>query len=452
MYLAGMEPQRLPFGKLILYGFGIFGWSLSLNIVSTLLSYMYLPPAEENTDLVSLVPQTTYLYVFNIIALVMASGRLIDAMADPIIANLSDRLRHPLGRRIPLMRLAPAFVAVFCTLMFTPPVKGESMENVRWLALVQIGYYVFFAMYVIPYNALLAELGHYPNGKMHLSTAQSVGFMAGVFAASTITKAATLFPDALGDLRQLQYAVGVYNAAGAVCMWLPAFLIDERKYCRPANASEPLLQSLRTALRVRNFRIFAFADAVFFMSIALISSGLLYYITAMLGMSREDGYLYMGIMLFTTLLMYYPVNVLEKKYSKKMLIIFAFGALSVVFFGICFLGRIPLPPWSQAALLMVSFGLFDSFLGILPNTVVADIAHAEAHRSGQNKEGMFFGMRALFQKLGQTMGVMLFMMLTLYGKDPGNDTGLRMSGAAGGVLCALAAAVYVLYREKEDEV
>ncbi|CAK9253497.1 unnamed protein product [Sphagnum jensenii] len=41
---------------------------------------------------------------------------------------------------------------------------------------------------------------------------------------------------------------------------------------------------------------------------------------------------------------------------------------------------------------------------------------------------MYFGMRALFQKLGQTLGIMAFAMLTLYGKDPGHDYGLRLSG------------------------
>lgn len=445
-----MQPQRLPLSKLIAYGFGIFGWSLSLNIVSTLLSYMYLPPADEKTTLTNLVPQTTYLYVFNIIALVLASGRLFDALIDPLIANWSDRLNHRLGRRIPFMRIAPLFVALFCSLMFLPPVKGESIDNVKWLAFVQIGYYFFFGLYVIPYNALLSELGHYPNGKMQLSTSQSVGFMAGVFAASSVTKAATFFPAEWGDLKQLEYAVFAYNLFGATCMLLPAFVIDETKYCRPANASEPVFQSLRTALSIKNFRVFAFADGVFFMSVALISSGLLYYITAMLGMSKEDGFLYMGVMLITTLLMYYPVNVLEKKISKKKLIIFAFSALSVVFAGIYFLGKVPIHPVMQVVLLMVLFGTFDSFLGILPNTVVADIAQAEAQRSGQNKEGMFFGMRALFQKLGQTLGVMLFMMLTLYGKDPCNDFGLRLSGVLGSVLCVLAAVVYIGYNEKDD--
>jgi GPH family glycoside/pentoside/hexuronide:cation symporter len=155
----------------------------------------------------------------------------------------------------------------------------------------------------------------------------------------------------------------------------------------------------------------------------------------------------MGVMVAVTLCCYPLVNYLEKKYSKKKMMIVAFMALGVVFAGIWHLGRYPVSPVVQVIVLMVSFGLFDSFLGILPNTVVADIAEQDSKLSGQNREAMFFGMRALFQKIGQTLGIMIFAMLTLWGKDPGNDLGLRMSGAAGAVLCFFAAWVYGRYRE-----
>lgn len=443
-----MEPERIPRSKLIAYGFGIFGWSLSLNIISTLLSYIYLPPIDDTTQLRNLVPQTTVLGVFNIIALVMAGGRLLDAVIDPLIANWSDRLKHGLGRRIPFMRVSPVFIAIFCSLMFLPPLLNQSVENIKWLAMVQVGYYFFFGLYVIPYNALLAELGHYPNGKMELSTAQSAGFMLGMVFASTVPA----FVGAIEflhwpELKLYQFAIIVYNVVGAICMLIPAFAISEKKYCKPGTASEPVFRSLKTALAVKNFRVFAFADASFFMGAALISAGLMYYVTALLRLPKESGAAFMALSVIVTLFMYPVVNRLEKKYSKKKMIIMAFIALSTVFFGIYNAGRWPIHAVIQCALLMILFGTFDSFLGILPNTVVADISDAETRRTGENKEGMFFGMRAFFQKLGQTLGVMLFMMLTLYGKDVNDDLGLRLSGIAGGVLCLVAAAVYTQYKE-----
>ena len=101
----------------------------------------------------------------------------------------------------------------------------------------------------------------------------------------------------------------------------------------------------------------------------------------------------------------------------------------------------------QAIMLMITFGIPDVFLSILPTAVLAEIAVADTKATGQNKEGMYFGLRALTQKFGPTLGIMLFAMLTLYGKDPGNDLGLRLSGVVGAVLCLFAGIVYTRYKE-----
>ena len=447
-YIAAMQPERITRSKIFAYGLGIFGWSLSLNIISTLLSYIYLPPVDSSTTMVNLVPQTTVLVVFNIIALVMAAGRLFDALLDPLIANWSDRLQHRLGRRIPFMRTAPIFVAVFCSLMFLPPVHTASLENIKWLALVQMGYYFFFGLYVIPYNALLAELGHYPGGKMQLSTAQSVGFILGmVFSSSVPAMVGFLEFLKLPELQLYQYVIMGYNIIGACCMLVPAFVINEHRYVKPGHANEKVFRSLKGALAIRNFRIFAFADATFFMGIALIGAGLMYYVTTLLGLPKEEGVAFIAVQVVVTLLTYTIVNRLERRFSKKQLMIAAFSCLSLAFFSIYGLGKYPVHPYTQVAIIMSFFGFFNAFLLILPPTIVAEIAEKEAARTGENKEGMFFGMRALFQKIGQTLGVLVFMMLTLYGKDKDNDMGLRLTGVVGGLLCLVAALAYTKYEE-----
>jgi glycoside/pentoside/hexuronide:cation symporter, GPH family len=443
-----VQPQKLPLGKIIAYGAGIFGWSLSLNIVSVLLAYLYLPPAGKG--LVNLVPQITVLVVFNVISFIMPLGRLFDAFIDPLIASFSDRSNNPNGRRIPLMRIAVVPMVVFAILMFYPPYRSENSLNIWWLGVIQFGYYFFFGLYVIPYNALLTELGHYPNGKMQLSTAQSVGFMMGMVVSSFTAQYTTQIQQLLhvtDRLSAYQYAIIIENVVGGICMLLPAWVISEKLYCKPAISSEPLLQALKTTLKNANFRIFAFSDATFFMGIAIITAGLQYYITVLLGIPEEDSGDLMAVLVVVTLLFYPVVNMLAKIISKKRLIIISFAAQAFVFLGIYFFGRLPISPYAQAVLLMVLFGVFDSILSILPTAIVGEIAEADSIATGQNKEGMFFGMRAFFQKTGQTLGISVFLMLTLYGKDPGHDLGLRLNGIAGCVLLLTAALAYTRFRE-----
>jgi len=444
-----MEAERIPLSKIVAYAVGVFGWSISINIISVMLLYLYLPPS--NAGMVNLVPQIVFFGVVNIIALVTASGRLFDALIDPAIAAWSDRSTHRRGRRTPFMALAVTPMALFAIAMFYPPFHTENKLNLVWLAVFQLGYYFFFGMYVIPNNALLAELGHYPSGKMHISTAQSVGFIIGVVVSSMAPGIANLLKylmPAISILKSNQLAIVVLNTLGAVCMFVPVIFINERRYVKQGIATESVTDSLRTALHNHNFRIFALADAAFFMSIALITGGLLYYVKAMLLLPEAIGTALLALMVLITLALYPVVNVLEKKISKKKMMVGSFFFMAFVFGSVYWLGRYPITPILQGVLLMVTFGIPDSFLSILPNAVLGDIAEADTRATGQNKEGMYFGMRALFQKLGQTLGIMAFAMLTLYGKDPGHDQGLRMSGIVGMVLCLFSAMVYTRYREE----
>ena len=442
------QPERIPLQKLIYYGIGGFGWSLSINIITVYLLYFYLPPS--NSGMKNLVSQTVYLGVFNIIAIILASGRLFDAVVDPLIAQFSDKSKNPLGRRIPMMRWAVLPMSFFSVLLFFPPVHGESTSNILWLCAVQLFYYFSFGLYVIPHNALIAELGHYEGGKMHVSTAQAVGFIIGAAFSSVTPMFADAFEHSMviaSRMQSLQSAIIVMNCIGAVAMALPAFAIDEKKYCSPAVNEESIWQSLGKALRNKNFLVFAITDCCYFMSIGMITTGLMYYTKSLLLQEESTGTILMGIMVVVTLIFYPIVNMAEKKFSKKRMMILCFVAMVGVFGNIFYLGKFPFSLFMQGVMVMVVFGIPDSFLGILPNTVIADIAQADTKRSGQNNEGMYFGMRALFQKFGQTMGIMIFAMLTLYGKDPGNDLGLRLSGVVGAILCLTAAFVYTQYKE-----
>ena len=313
-----MQAQKVPLSKIIAYSIGVFGWSISINIISVMLLYLYLPPS--NAGMVNLVPQIVFFGLFNIIALVTSSGRLFDAVVDPMIAGWSDRSKHSKGRRIPFMAIAILPMTLFAIIMFYPPFQTESKLNLWWLAATQLGYYFFFGVYVIPNNALVAELGHYPGGKMHMSTAQSVGCIVGMVMATTAPAIADFIKymaPTVAVLKCNQLAIVGLNVLGALCMMVPVLLIDEKKYVEPGLATEPVFASLKAAWANPNFRIFALADATYFMSIAIITSGLLYYVRGILLLPEATATALMALMVIVTLLAYPLVNLLEKRISKK---------------------------------------------------------------------------------------------------------------------------------------
>jgi GPH family glycoside/pentoside/hexuronide:cation symporter len=428
----------------------MMGWSIMTNIIIVMLPYFYLPPT--NSGLSPLVPQVLVFGAFNILSLIAASGRLFDAAYDPFIASISDASTNPKGRRLPIMKWAILPAVIFCTLVFYPIVKGESMGNAWWLTFVLGGFFISVTTYIIPYNALLAELTHTPEEKVKLSTFQQVGFVLGMILGALCNNFADLIQTTFnitGRFEALQYTILGLSIFSGLVMTLPILCIREKDYVQSKPTHISLWPAIQNTFRNSNFKYYLISDFAYYTALSIISSGLLFFVTVLLGLPDSDGGKFMGLMVLLSLLFYPFINIGSKKFGKKTLVLLAFGILSLIFVTIFFLGKLPFTPTNQMYILVIFASFPLAALGILPNAILADIAQKDTIETGENHEGMFFAVKYLFVKLGQTLGIAIFAMLTIYGKDPGNDYGLRLNGVVGFVLCVLALVFFARFKERK---
>jgi len=419
------------------------------NIIIVMLPYFYLPPS--NAGLRPLIPQLMLFGVLNILSVIAASGRFVDAIFDPFIASLSDKSDNPKGRRIPFMKWAIMPAIIFCFLTFCPVERTESAKNAIWLTCTLILFFMSVTTYIIPYNALLPELTETASEKVKLSSFQQVGFVLGMVISGFVNNYADLVQKILHIISRdsaVQYTIGGLSLVAGFFMLIPVLFIDEKKYSTSKPSHLPLLPAIRKTFSNRNFKYYLISDFSYYMALSIISSGLLYFVTVLLGLSESEGGPLLGVMVLVSLMFYPLINYLSKKIGKKPIVIFSFCLLCVVFIAIYFLGKFPISPTAQiyCLLLLASFPLAS--LGILPNAILAEIAQDDAINTKENREGMFFAVKYLFVKLGQTLGIALFAFLTVYGKDPGNDYGLRLNGLCGFVLCLLAVVFFSRFKEK----
>ena len=140
---------------------------------------------------------------------------------------------------------------------------------------------------------------------------------------------------------------------------------------------------------------------------------------------------------------------LTKRFTKKSLITFAFFEFSVVYL-VTALSR------GQAGtnkgmifgvLVMVLAAPAMAILGILPQTVVADIAKSDEVTTGENHDGMFFAARTFAMKLGQSLAAILFTSFATIGRSSG--MGYRIAALSSTVLCIAAAFLMTRYNEKK---
>jgi GPH family glycoside/pentoside/hexuronide:cation symporter len=445
-----LSTEKLPFPKQIAYACGMMGWSILTNIIGVLLIYFYLPPA--NSGLVTLLAQVTLLGVLNLPSVITIAGRLADAMYDPFIGQTSDRSKNKKGRRIPFMKWSILPAAGFCILVFRPLDNEVSMANAIWLTFSLILFFISATTYIIPYNALMPEMAHTNQEKVKFSSFQQVGFVMGMIIASSTSNIASLFGHFFPDFTRMeafQTAIWCLAGLGAIFMYIPVLVIDERRYCRASPSTLRLIPAMKQALKNRNFVYYIAADFSYFMALYIIMSGLQYFVTVLCGLPESIGVILVGTMVGVSLLFYPIINMMARKIGKKPIVLFSFFLLGLAFMSIYFLGKFPFPPKAQMFMLVFIAAFPLAALGILPPAILAEIADEDARKTGENKEGLFFAVKYFSVKLGQTFGIGLFAALTLYGKDPGNDYGLRLNGLFGAALCILAFAVFSRFKEKK---
>lgn len=449
-----MAGKPLPLRKQIAYGFGMMGWSMMINLISVILVYLYVPP--DSSGLPHLITQVTIFGIFNVIALITASGRFVDAVYDPLIAHISDKSKNPKGRRIPIMRLAIIPSMIFCFLVFFPLDQHESTINIVWLAFMLIGFYASSTTYIIPYNALLPELAPGAEDKVRLSTLQSVGYVFGIGFASNAFNLTNLFQSMLhlsSRLAALQVTVALMAVIAAVFMLITVLAIDEKEYGSSVPSAVPMKKALKQTLTNKNFLLFIVADFSYFIATTIITSGIIYFITVLLQLPESMGNRLMITLVLVSFVFYPLVNFFAHKIGKKKIVIFSFFLLAIIFSGVYFLGKTDLlGPAAQIYTLIIFAALPMASLNILPNAILAEIIKKDSEETGENKEAIYFAVRYFFVKIAQTLGIALFSMFLIYGKDVGHDFGIRLNGVLGFVLCLVAALVFTRFKEEpEDE-
>jgi glycoside/pentoside/hexuronide:cation symporter, GPH family len=448
-----MSQAKLPLKMMVIYSFGMMGWSVLVNLISVILVYLYLPPA--TSGLPALITQVTIFGIFNAVALITAGGRLIDAVYDPFIAQFSDRSTNPRGRRTPIMKWAIIPSILFCFLVFYPLHQSESSANIFWLIFTLVLFYVASTSYIIPYNALLPELAKTSDEKVKLATWQSLGYVFGIGISSNAFNLTDALQTSFGidsKITALQITVFIMASLAGLFMGITAFFIDEKKYCTSQPSSTPLKAALKQTLTNKNFLLFVVADFSYFISVTLITSGLMYFVTVLLPLKEDEGNKLMITMVLVSLIFYPITNYLAGKIGKKKIVLFSLVLLSMIFLGIYYLGKFELPPKLQIYVLVSLAAIPLASLNILPNAILADIIEKDSRDSGQNKEAIYFAVRYFFVKLAQTFGMAVFAMLLIHGKDVGNDLGVRLNGMLGFGLCIIAALIFTRFKEIQRDV
>jgi GPH family glycoside/pentoside/hexuronide:cation symporter len=443
----------LPLLNQVLYASGSFAFTLLERLIILYAVFYYLPPKE--LGLPNLVPERTYFGFVTVTGTALLLGRVFDALADPVIASLSDNSRSRIGRRKLFLLLSALPFALFTFLVFTPPQPGqEALVNGAWLAALMCLFYIAFTAYVNPFLALMSELGHTNSLRINLSTFMAFFGLMGMVLITVIFPQVVALFKAGGMETRLAYrlAIGGFSLLALLILYLATFSFDERKHCLPASLSGAgPLESLAKTFAVRPFRIFLAGEMFLQFAMNIVTLGLMYY--AVVIFRREESFMTVlaGIVIGVALLSFPFVNGMAKRIGKKKMImsgVLILGIATAVIFPLSF--NMEGAAFYIALAMIGLCGLPLAILTILINPSIADMARAEAIRSGESREAMFFGARAVPLKATIALtGVTFSYLLSAFGKDVAEPLGVQLSILAVSVASFIGFFAFSRYPEKE---
>ncbi|MBR4800820.1 MAG: MFS transporter [Clostridia bacterium] len=460
--------KRLSKKQIWIFAVGQLGWSILGGIVNTWLVTFYLPTATDIANGAIQYIQPGYIFwVLTILGIITAASRLFDAVTDPLIASLSDRCKSKRGRRIPFMQWSAVPFAAITILLFCTPDKFISGGNVAWIAVFIILFYLFMTMYCTPYNALISEFGKTQEDRMAISTAISLTFFVGTLLAyvpfvlqAPIQSAMSNLEDAFAWGYRIPFIVLAVIAL--VAMLLPTFLLKEKEFVDTEPSKSNMFKSLASTFKNKDFRVFVGSDIMYWIGLTLFQTGLPFFVKVSMGLDQMMVMVLMGTMTVLSAAIYPFVTKLVKKFGKKKLVIIGFLGLSIAYViagltNLPGIADIPAMGYIFGFLICIVAAFPMALLGIIPQSIVADIAEAEAVTTGENREGMFFAARTFSMKLGQSIAMLAFTSLAIIGAvqdSSSNDIvattlGLGIVAIVAIVFCVLGAVILFFYREKK---
>ena len=439
----------------LLFALGSAGFNLMERLIVLYVPFYFLPPAEYGVP--SLVPEHSFFGIVTVLGLALVLGRVIDAIADPVIAALSDRSTSPLGRRKVFLYYSALPLALFGAMIFFPPLPGQTSNlNGVWLGFSLAFFYIAYTGYVNPYLALISDLGDTEELRLKLSLRVAI---LGMVATLAVTAGIPELVNWLGSSQGLQlrpsYQVSVVIFAVSALLLLFAATRGFREEALPKGRSTESLgtwASLRDTFSDMPCRTYVLGEMLLPFALNLMTMGLLYYIVVIFRRPQSFMTVLAGAMAALAACVFPFVGRAALTMGKRNVFMAGLGIMllcSLSLFGLSF----NMDGFRQylGVIALASMGIPLAIFSILISPTIAQMARRHTTKTGISKEAMFFAARAIPVKFViAAAGATFSYLLAAFGKDIARPLGVQLSLLV--IAFSSLAALLVFSRLPDDRV
>lgn len=409
-----------------MYSSAYLAVALTTQTLVTWYSFYYAPPDKEGFISIALIGYALLI------------GRVIDAVADPLVAYWSDNSTHKSGRRIPFIKYGALPLLITFVLIWFPLIEESSIYNFYYLSIMMSGFFFFFTVVVAPYLALLPEISTDPDERITISTYQSVANILGLIMASTL---AGFLINKYG-YKVMGLVLGII---ALIFFYLPVIAVKEKQHVR-SKGDPGFWANFRLVLENRNFVFYQIANLLLWFTVNMLTIAAPYIGGVLMGLDEQGSGLMLGGTFVTAIAASPVVLFLSKKYGKKKVFNISMLLAAAILSLIYLIGRPYLffdTGWFGYVVIALA-GIPISAIFIIPNAIIADITDQDTYETGQKRQAMFFGIQGLVNKMviGLSSWLTLSILFNIFGYNKAEPGGIYLTAPVAAVLCIISYFVF----------
>lgn len=340
---------------------------------------------------------------------VVAIGRIWDAVNDPVVGMISDRLQSRFGRRRPFFLIGALPLGVSFFLTFYDPSLNSTLAYTFYYIGVFFIFDLSFTIINVPYSALTAELTRDYDERSSLA-----GWRMSMAMTATLVTAAAFQPLAenvfspwFGEAPNAQgYAVAA-AIWGSLMVIVPLilFAVIREPDSDPDEDPINLLKTFREVFQNQSFKWGAIIYLLTFTAVDIIAAIFVFFVLYAIGFPEGQGIgsIVLGMVLLSAFLFMPVVVRLSRKYGKKKTYIYCMAGWSVTMIVIGFLpnGTALTPMLVMAAIAGIGYSAANA----IPWAIVADVVEEDEWNTGKRREGIYAGYLVFFRKFAAGFAV-----------------------------------------------
>ncbi len=313
------------------------------------------------------------------VAAAMIAHGILNAVLNPVVGALSDRIRTPWGRRIPWIGLGIVPLVVAFALVWMPP-ELPTAGLIVWFLVVVAVYDIAFVVVVLNISALFPEIFRTTDERARGNVPRQIFAILGMVLGTAGA------PALYGSIGWPGMAIVLSTVCLVLLVWSFFGGMIERRVPEAASEAMRWRDQLKYTFANRAFVPYVLGSLFIQTSIAVILAALPFYVRYSLGAAEGEASLLLGAIFVTAIPSIVLWSAVVRRTSPRAALLW-----SVAVFGIAMLGYLLPSTVPVAALVGVAVGVGVGGLLQLLEVVLAQIIDEDATRTGHRREGAYFG-------------------------------------------------------------